>query len=74
MTTETAETAAETNIVEGTEMTTAVEVIDMGEIETEIEVIEETIEDTIEDDLSFDEIASAPTAMSVINRPEIPEL
>ena len=32
------------------------------------------IEDTIEDDLSFDEIASAPTAMSVINRPEIPEL
>ena len=32
------------------------------------------IEDTIEDDLSFDEIASAPSAMSVINRPEIPEL
>ncbi len=32
------------------------------------------IEDTIVDDLSFDEIASAPTAMSVINRPDIPEL
>ena len=32
------------------------------------------IKDTIEDDLSFDEIAAAPTAMSVINRPEIPEL
>ena len=32
------------------------------------------VEDTIDDDLSFDEIASAPSAMSVINRPDIPEL
>ena len=32
------------------------------------------MEETIEDDLSFEEIASAPSAMSVINRPDIPEI
>ena len=32
------------------------------------------VKETIEDDLSFEEIASAPSAMSVINRPDIPEI
>ena len=32
------------------------------------------MDETIEDDLSFEEIASAPSAMSVINRPDIPEI
>ena len=32
------------------------------------------MDETIEDDLSFEEIAAAPSAMSVINRPDIPEI